>query len=119
MIKRNNPLKRTPLKRSTNPIKRSPVVTRRTKPRPGRLEGNDLEALRLACWKRDKGLCHNCGKPTLLDIPHVYADSFHMAHVKGKRMHGDSLPQVRTECGACHRNYHNFGPSRLKPVPKK
>lgn len=92
---------------------------RKAKPRPGRLEGEALESLRTACWERDKGKCRNCGKPTLYGASHEHPDSFHMAHVKGKRMWGDNLPQVQTECGSCHRDFHNFGPTRTKPCAKK
>lgn len=42
-----------------------------------------------------------------------------MAHIKGKRKYGDSLDNVQTECGYCHRTYHNCGPSRDKPCPSK
>jgi 5-methylcytosine-specific restriction endonuclease McrA len=45
--------------------------------------------------------------------------SFHMSHIKAKRMGGDFLDNVETLCGDCHRKYHNYGPSMEKPVPAK
>ena len=106
-------IRRTPIKRGKSPRQKRP------KPRPGRLQGEDLEALRLACYERDNGLCVVCGKPVSLQLPQTNPDSFHMAHKRGKRMWGDHIDQVQTECGSCHREYHNFGPTRTKPVPPK
>lgn len=119
MIQRSKPIRRTPLKRSNKPIARSKPKAKRTKPRPGRLKGDDLEALRLACWERDKSLCQRCGVRTLLDYPQEHPLAFHMAHKRNKRMWGDSLDQVQTECGDCHRKYHQFGPSMTPPCPPK
>jgi 5-methylcytosine-specific restriction endonuclease McrA len=90
----------TPLKRGKPPKKR------RAKPRPGRLQGDDLQALRLACWERDKSLCQHCGVRTLFDFPQEHPLAFHMAHRRGKRMWGDSLDNVHTLCGDCHRDAH-------------
>lgn len=95
------------------------IRSRRTKPRPGRLQGEDLQALRITCFERDKGNCQKCGKPTYMWLPQEYPSSFHMAHIQGKRMYGDHLENVETNCGDCHRKYHNFGPSMEKPVPRK
>lgn len=95
------------------------IKSTRTKPRPGRLQGEALDVLRVACYERDGSRCNNCSRLTNFDAPHEAIDSFHMAHVKGKRMHGDSLDNVRVECGDCHRKYHSFGPTRVKPVPAK
>lgn len=94
------------------------IRSRRTKPRPGRLKGDDLDDLRVACYERDT-LCDECDQYTIFNAPHEWSNSFHMAHIQGKRMHGDSLENVRTLCGDCHRKEHNFGKSMEKPVPKK
>lgn len=100
-------------------ISRSPIRKKRSKPRPGRLQGKDMDALRLACFERDRWRCVVCGRPVSSMLDHEHGFSAHMAHIKGKGMHGDSLSNTRTECGRCHREYHNFGPSRTKPCPKK
>lgn len=94
------------------------IRSRRTKPRPGRLAGADLEALRLACWQRDHR-CRYCKRSTIFDAPHEHPDAFHMAHIGAKRRYGDSLENTETNCGDCHRRYHNYGPSMKKPVPAK
>lgn len=101
-------MKRTPLKRSGR------IKSRRTKPRPGRLAGADMEALRLACWERDKGQCQECGCYTLWR-PRWDGDmlAFDMAHIRNKRAHGDHLSNVRVLCHRCHMLEH----SGKKPVP--
>jgi hypothetical protein len=95
------------------------MIRPRKKPRPGRLKGNNLIGLRIACYNRDKGRCRKCGAWTCMGLPHEHPLSFHMAHIRNKRMHGDHIDQVQTECGDCHRTYHNYGPSMLKPCPAK
>ena len=95
------------------------MIRPRNKPRPGRLKGTALIELRIACYMRDKGLCQRCGKGVVFDMNQECADSFHMAHRRNKRMWGDTLENVQTECGACHRQYHAQGPSMTKPVPPK
>lgn len=79
-----------------------------------RLTGKDYEALRLACWERDEGKCRNCGKNTLIGMPQECSDAYHMAHIRTKRNNGDTLENVRTLCGDCHRAEHN-----PKAVPRK
>lgn len=74
--------------------------------RPGRLKGKDLAELRMRCYVRDRACCRECGRMTIFDAPHTWGDSYHMHHVRGKRMWGDSLENVVTLCGACHRNTH-------------
>lgn len=111
--------RKTPIKRSSKPIKRTAVKKARSKPRPGRLKGDDLKMLRLACYDRDRGRCVACW--VLVD-PRLSPEadkSFHMAHRRGKRNFGDHIDQVETNCGACHRKFHNYGPSMQKPCPKK
>lgn len=100
-------------------MKRSPIKNRRVKPRPGRLQGDPLKELRQECLDRDKGRCVVCGKMVDPSLPPEHDDSFHMAHRRGKRMWGDHIDQVDTNCGRCHRKFHAFGPSMTKPVPKK
>jgi 5-methylcytosine-specific restriction endonuclease McrA len=100
-------------------MKRSPMKKVRSKPRPGRLKGSDLAILRLECWIRDNGKCTNCGCQTIFDAPEIWNQSYHMAHIKAKRIGGDSLENVRTLCGQCHRTEHAYGKSMTKPVPRK
>jgi|GEM_PF-2053599 5-methylcytosine-specific restriction endonuclease McrA len=117
-------IRRTPIKRSGPPRKKRPGP-----PRAGRLEGDDLTGLRDDCFARDFGICqamipdgrtaYQCGTQTFKDLPHTAPNSYHMAHVQGKRRGGDSLQNVKTFCGDCHRKFHNFGPSMQKPCKSK
>lgn len=92
---------------------------RRKTPRPGRMTPEQLDALRAERWLLDSGRCHECGKDTIFNAPQEWDNSFHLAHVRGKRMHGDSIENTQTECGKCHRDFHQYGPSRGKPCPAK
>lgn len=109
---------RRPLPRSTKPLKRSPIKKKRSKPRPGRLEGDDLGELRVACFARDRNLCFY-GCPVDPELPHEDDSSAHMAHIQAKRRGGDSLSNVRTLCGRHHRMEHAYGKSMTKPCPPK
>jgi hypothetical protein len=84
------------------------AIRPRSKPRPGRLKGTELEALRLECFKRDKGRCVDCDNPVTWEM-------FHMAHVGAKRRYGDSLENVVCKCHGCHWKEHTGG----KVVPAK
>lgn len=95
------------------------IRSRRTKPRPGRLDAAGMEAMRLKRFQMDDGRCRNCGERTIFTLPPESDRSMHLAHVRGKRMWGDSIENTQTECGKCHRAYHQCGPSRTKPVPRK
>lgn len=100
-------------------IPRKPIRKVRSKPRPGRLKGRNLATLRQNCWDRDEGICQECGKPTLFGVSLDCSDAFHMAHIKAKRIGLDTLDNVRTLCGDCHRKEHSYGPSMEKPCPPK
>lgn len=100
-------MKRTPLKRSGKTMARTKIKTKRSKPRPGRLKGDKLTKLRDDCYERDGGRCVVCGILVDKNAPPIADDSYHMAHIKAKRIGGDSLDNVRCLCGRCHRNEHN------------
>ena len=119
MIQRSKPIRRTAIKRSTKPIARSKPKAKRAKPRPGRLTGTALEELRVECFMRDKGVCQGCGCRTVFGMDQECDESFHMAHRRGKRMWGDHIDQVDTQCGKCHRLEHSYGKDRIKPCPPK
>ena len=87
--------------------------------RPGRLKGEALERLRMECWCRDGGNCRNCGRPTYYNGPIEANGTYHMAHIKAKRIGLDIIQNVRTLCGQCHRKEHAYGKSMQKPVPPK
>jgi 5-methylcytosine-specific restriction endonuclease McrA len=95
------------------------MIRPRKEPRPARLKGKEMELLRVDCFLRDEGKCVKCGRRTYMGLPHEYTNSFHMSHIKAKRMGGDSLENVETLCGDCHRKFHQFGPSMTKPCPPK
>jgi hypothetical protein len=58
----------------------------------------------------------NCGVALNLTQPPEHPQSYHMAHIRNKRMWGDSIENVKALCGSCHRDSHNAGG---KPCPPK
>lgn len=95
------------------PIRRTRVKTRRTKARPGRLKDEEMSALRKAAFERDGGICQYCFLP-------CSETGWDLAHVRGKRMWGDRLDNVRVKHERCHRIIeHAYGPSGIKPCKKK
>jgi nitrate/TMAO reductase-like tetraheme cytochrome c subunit len=84
------------------------IRSRRSKPRPGRLKGAEMTALRDAAYERDCGRCINCGTP-------VRREEFDLSHARGKRMWGDSVENVRVKCMRCHRVLEHHP----KAVPSK
>lgn len=109
--------KTTPL--SPKYLKRSPVKKYRAKPRPGRLKGDEMRLLRIEVWIRDGCQCVRCGKPVDPDAPPEWPNSFHLSHKKGKRMWGDSPETTESNCGDCHRKFHNYGWTMTKPCKPK
>lgn len=86
---------------------------------PPRLKGKDMEALRLACFLRDDGKCTDCGRRVAILTP-FYKNGerippMHMAHLRNKRMYGDTLENVTTRCQDCHL----VGMHNPKSVPPK
>jgi 5-methylcytosine-specific restriction endonuclease McrA len=82
-----------------------------------RLHGRHLEQLRLAVFTRDKSACVDCGT-------HVAWDGFfrgHMSHIKSRGAGGsDCLENCVVKCRFCHLGKdHAYGPSGVKPCPKK
>lgn len=104
---------RTPVKRSAPPRKK------RATPRPGRLNGLSLQMLRLECFLRDSYRCRECGRIVSDRYEDIHPEKAHMAHIKAKRIGLDTLENVRTLCGACHRKEHAYGKSMQKPCKKK
>ena len=100
-------------------LRRSPIRKSRAEVRPGRLKGKDMQMLRVDTFASAKAHCQICGRPIIFDAPREWDNSYHMAHIGAKRRYGDSRANTRAECGKCHRAYHDYGPSRVKPVPKK
>jgi hypothetical protein len=94
------------------------IRSKRKKPRTGRLKGAALLQLRELCFRRDNFHCVDCGRPVVLEANRP--ETGEMAHVRGKRMWGDHLSNVRTKCFRCHRIIeHVYGKSGEKPCPKK
>lgn len=95
-------IKRTPLKRSTKPI-------RKLKPRADvtvgnlgriRLKGKPLEDLRRRVFVRDDWKCRECGAPC------SWANG-HLAHIQSRGAGGsDTEENTRLLCGDCHRAEH-------------
>ena len=103
----------------TAPMRRTRLKPQRSEPRPGRLKGGNMTRLRLDCYARDRGKCQECGVQTIFDAPRIWDNSYHMAHIRGRRIGLDKLSNVRVLCGRCHRLEHAYGPTRVKPCPPK
>ena len=65
-----------------------------------RLHGSALENLRKERYELDKGRCTKCDAPLPLDGPLTVRA--HLAHVRNKRMWGDTLENTRIKCYHCH-----------------
>jgi hypothetical protein len=91
-------------KYADKPTKRIPA--KREKPRAFkeivRLHGSALTNLRKQRYEIDKGLCQDkdCGVWVPLDGPLTVRA--HLAHVRNKRMYGDTLENTRIKCYHCH-----------------
>lgn len=70
---------------------------------PVRLTGKKMEELRRKCFERDGQRCRECGHMVgWLDME--------MAHIIARSKGGsDTLDNVRTLCGRCHRIEHSHG----------
>lgn len=81
-----------------------------------RLTGKALDALRLACFERDGGVCYVCGWPILYYKKRFEGDpdAYDMAHIRNKRMWGDHLGNVRSAHHGCHMRSHNCGGKPIK-----
>ena len=89
-------------------------------PKPGtvRLKGKKMEALRVACFLRDRGRCKQCARRVALTELDARWDMpvMHLAHIRSRGAGGeDQLFNVRVLCPECHIKEHNGG----KPCPKK
>lgn len=100
-------------------MKRTPIRKVRIKPRPGRLKGSDLGDLRIQCLERDGNRCMVCQNWVSDALPDWHDRKAHMAHIKAKRIGLDTIDNVRTLCGFCHRIEHAYGPSGVKPCKAK
>ena len=95
------------------------MIRPRTKPRPGRLKGEDRDALRLACFMRDGGRCVKCGMRLAFAPDSIFQpNAYHMAHVRNKRMWGDTLENVVSKCRDCHLVQEHAGGKPCPPKPK-
>lgn len=93
------------------------MIQPRKKPRPGRLKGDALIGLRIACFLRDTGRCVNCGKQLHFEARFDGdPDAYDMAHKRNRRMWGDNIDNVESLCHDDHMKSHNAGG---KPCPPK
>ena len=86
-----------------------------------RLYGKDLEALRDACWERDRGICQKSGM-RLYRYPRFDGDpeAFHMAHIVSRGAGGsDTLENVRALAALYHTGDKGEHNCDGKPIPRK
>lgn len=102
------------------------IRSRRNKPRPGRLKGAAMTALRTQCFERDGFRCQHMLKyEDGTDMTRcgwrVTWESGHMAHLVNRGRGGkDELPNVTTKCAMHHMvTEHSYGPTGVKPCPAK
>jgi hypothetical protein len=103
-------MKRTPLKRSTTPIRK------RAKPRRGEPTTEEKAAVRLAVYERAGGRCElnlgpKCIKGILAFEGSTPWDHGHFVHIKSKGAGGAfTVENGRFGCFQCHLGYaHNEG----------
>lgn len=110
ILPRNTPLKRTAMKK------------KRSKPRPGRLRGAAMHALRHEVFLRDGGRCVDC-HAGLIEFPEsrFLARAYHMSHIVSRARGGrDEASNCVAKCYLCHIvKEHSYGPSGVKPCPAK
>jgi len=107
-------MKRTPLKRSTTPIrKRKYRKGEETIGKTGRirLRGKKLEELRYARFLRDNETCLDCGKKVYYTARFDGdPDAYDMAHIVSRGAGGsDTIENTKTLCHACHMREHTEG----------
>lgn len=99
------------------------MIRPRSKPRPGRLKGEDMVSLRRLVFERDGYRCqhpvHVVGIGPMVCGIGVTWESGHLCHRRNRRMWGDTPENTFCGCSVCHDNQHRFGPSYTKPVPAK
>jgi 5-methylcytosine-specific restriction endonuclease McrA len=99
-------------KKQPKPLKRTWVKRYRSRPRKGRLRGEEMSALRKESWEGRGSLCFYCGKP-------CSEISGELAHIRGKRMWGDTKENTAPAHKECHRRFHAYGPTLEKPCKAK
>jgi len=101
MIRQRNPIARR---------KRPNRVSKKRRERSGkpgkmgivRIYGEDLAQLRRECYERDEGKCQRDGCEKVLPFDGDLYTRGHMAHIRNKRMYGDTLGNVRWLCYEHH-----------------
>lgn len=81
-------------------MKRSGIKKSRSKPRAGRVKGKAMKALREESYEQRNGMCIFCGTK-------VVFEQMELAHIKAKRIYGDSLENVGPSHAMCHYDSHN------------
>jgi hypothetical protein len=81
-------------------LKRTAIKKSRSKPRAGRVKGKAMTALREKSWNEHDSICRFCNLP-------VSEEEGHLAHIKGKRNHGDVPENVTPAHWKCHLDSHS------------
>ena len=73
-------------------------------PKPIRLKGKEMEALRLACYERAGGICEQCGEFAPWDGPFWIKGD--LCHIERRNKGGDVLSNVKWKHHSCHMKEH-------------
>ena len=100
------------------------IISKRKKPRPGRLGRKDMQKLREDVFTRDGFRCqHVTGANNPIGIrclKPVTWESGHLCHIVSRGAGGhDTAENTYCGCSECHMKFHAVGPSMTKPVPAK
>jgi hypothetical protein len=95
-------MKRTPLKRSTKPIRKKRPGTRKGQPTP-----EEIKVVRLAVYERSRGRCElnlgpKCIKGVLPLDGETPWDHWHLVHIRSKSLGGWGLDNLKGGCWKCH-----------------
>jgi 5-methylcytosine-specific restriction endonuclease McrA len=71
-----------------------------------------MSNLRHESWEEKDSLCFYCKLPCGFEAGDL-------AHIRNKRMWGDTKENTAPAHKECHRKFHAYGPSGVKPVPAK
>ena len=114
--------RKTPLKRSTKPLKRTAVKKVRAKVRRGQPTKAEKSVIRARLYEETGGLCEirkhpECIPGRVWPSEGDVMERWHLVHLKSKRVHGWARENLCGGCPFCHLiELHN--PKSVPPKPR-